>query len=406
MFSTGSIVVLSFGVFFASFVAEFHASRSAISFAFTLHNVCAALAIPLLGGLIDRVGPRRVILVGTTLFGLLLLSSKLLDARIEIAYLFFATLGLVGGTTSPVPYGVAVARWFDQHRGLALGLMAVGLGIGGVLMPLAAQRLIATVGWRNAYATLGCIVVVISLPVVALWLRDDPQQMGLQPDGAMNNTLQAVEIPTEGLSWYVTWHRPSFWLLVLVFFLAGIGLYGCMAHLPALLADRGLSARSGAAASAIVGLALLVGRFGAGYLLDRMFAPRLAMIVFGLAAVGIALLWSGGAAGVALLAAFLIGMGMGAEVDIIVYSLSRYFGVRALGTAFGVGFASYVLAGALGVWLMGAGFDLAQSYSLPLAVSFVSMVAAVALLSRLGPYVYAPRDLRTQTNKRSEQLPQ
>jgi MFS family permease len=158
--------------------------------------------------------------------------------------------------------------------------------------------------------------------------------------------------------------------------------------LPALLTDRGISARGAAVASSLVGVALLIGRIGAGYLLDRVFAPRLAMLFFGSTAVGIALLWAGSAGNLALLAAFLLGVGMGAEVDIIVYLMSRYFGLRALGTAFGYGFASYALAGALGVLLMGAGFDFTHSYTVPLGGFFVAMLLAAALMTRLGPYRY------------------
>ena len=112
------------------------------------------------------------------------------------------------------------------------------------------------------------------------------------------------------------------------------------------------------------------------------------LLIFGGAAVGIALLWAGSAGKIALVAAFFLGLGMGAEVDIIVFLMSRYFGLRALGTAFGFGFGSFSLAGALGVFLMGAGFDLSHSYSVPLGGFFVAMLSAIALMTRLGPYRY------------------
>jgi MFS family permease len=192
----------------------------------------------------------------------------------------------------------------------------------------------------------------------------------------------------EGLSWRDTWHQPTFWLLICAFFLAGASLFACVLHLPALLADRGVTAQGAAAASSVVGIALLVGRIGAGYLLDRIFAPRLAMLLFGSSAVGIALLSAGSVGKTAMVAAFLVGVGMGAEVDIIAYLMSRYFGLRALGTAFGYGFGSYALAGALGVLLMGAGFDLTHSYTVPLAGFFMAMVLAAGLMTRLGPYRY------------------
>jgi len=98
---------------------------------------------------------------------------------------------------------------------------------------------------------------------------------------------------------------------------------------------------------------------------------------------------SGTAGTLALIAGFFIGVGMGAEVDIIAFLMARYFGLRSLGTSFAYGFASYGLAGALGVYLMGAGFDRMHSYSFPLGGFFMIMVLAVALLSQLGPYRYS-----------------
>jgi MFS family permease len=386
---TGPIIVLSFGVFFKPLSQDFHAGRAAVSLAFTLHNVISAVCIPLVGRLMDSLGARRVILTGTALFGLILLSSELLGAGIAYLYLLYAALGVVGGSTSPVPYGVVVSRWFDQRRGLALGLMAFGLGLGAIAIPVVAQRLIAMFGWRTAYASFGCAALLVSLPVVATFLEEDPKEKGLWPDGTTPaQSAERNRNHLEGLIWRDTWHDPAFWLMISAFFLAGASLFACILHLPALLTDRGISARGAAVASSLVGVALLIGRIGAGYLLDRVFAPRLAMLFFGSTAVGIALLWAGSAGNLALLAAFLLGVGMGAEVDIIVYLMSRYFGLRALGTAFGYGFASYALAGALGVLLMGAGFDFTHSYTVPLGGFFVAMLLAAALMTRLGPYRY------------------
>jgi MFS family permease len=389
-FSTGTIVVLSFGVFFKPLSQYFHAGRAAVSLAFTLHGLVGAACVPLIGRLIDRFGARRVILTGTTIFGLVLLSSGLVGASITYLYLFYVALGLVSGTTSPVPYGVVVSRWFDRQRGLALGLMAFGLGLGAIAMPLVAQRLIAMFGWRATYATFGCAALLLSLPVVAAFLAEDPRQKGMWPDGiAPTQSAEQDKRHYEGLSWRDTWHQPTFWLLICAFFLAGASLFACVLHMPALLTDRGVSAQGAAVASSVVGVALLIGRIGAGYLLDRIFAPRLAMLLFGGSAVGIALLSAGSMGKLALVAAFLVGVGMGAEVDIIAYLMSRYFGLRALGTAFGYGFGSYAFAGALGVLLMGAGFDLTHSYTVPLAGFFIAMVLAAGLMTRLGPYRYA-----------------
>src|SRR6266436_2935218 len=238
-----------------------------------------------------------------------------------------------------------------------------------------------------AYAIFGFIVLLIPFPVVATLLKNDPVERGLLPDGVESQQSLAVrhgEIP--GLTWHEIWHSPTFWLLICVFFLTGASVHAGVLHMPALLTDRGLSPEHAALASSIIGLSLLVGRLGSGYLLDRFFAPRVAMSFFGASALGMAILWLGSTGNIALGAAFLVGLSMGAEADIIAYLISRYFGLRAFGTAFGFAFGSFVLAGALGTLTMGAGFDLTHSYRAPLGVVFFSMLGAVAFMSRLGPY--------------------
>ena len=388
------IIVYSFAVFFKPLSQEYHAGRAAISFAFTLQNVAAALFAPLTGRLIDRFGGRKVILPGTLIFGLLLVSSKLLGSKVWYLYVFFAVLGIVQGCTSPVGYSTVVSHWFNRRRGLGLGLMMLGIGVGAIAAPPVAQRLIAMFGWRAAYAIWGCAVLLIALPLATAFLRNDPGDKGLLPDGDREPDERGrdpIELrpANEGLSWHQIWRSSTFWLLISAFFLAGASVHACVLHLSALLTDRGVSAPAAAMAISVVGLAVLVGRVGTGYLLDKFFAPRLAAFFFCGAATGIGLLMIGSAGKIALGAAFLIGMGMGAEGDVIAYSISRYFGLRAFGTAYGYAFGSFVLAGAVGTLLMGVGFDFTRSYSVPLAGFFVAMLTAAGLMMLLGPYRYA-----------------
>jgi predicted MFS family arabinose efflux permease len=157
-----------------------------------------------------------------------------------------------------------------------------------------------------------------------------------------------------------------------------------------MLSDQGVSSNRVALATSFLGSALLIGRVCSGYLLDRFFAPRVAMCLFGAAACGIALLRTGAESGLLFPAVLLIGLGIGAEVDIIAYLVGRYFGLRAFGEIYGYAFASYVLAGALGPWLMGVGFDRFASYSSILVGFFLATLLAVVLMGRLGPYRFRP----------------
>jgi cyanate permease len=214
------------------------------------------------------------------------------------------------------------------------------------------------------------------------------------PDGTPPGvSTAAAEAAGLGLSAYDAWYSQTFWLMVCAFFLAGASVQGCLIHMAAILTDRGISVQTAALGSSLMGAAVLTGRVGTGYLLDRFFAPYLAVVFFGGAAVGIVLLWTGAATGVAFVGAFLVGLGMGAEVDFIPFLISRYFGLRSFGEIYGSAFGAYVLAGALGPLLMGAGFDLTGSYNVPLAALLTSALVATVLMTRLGPYRYHARPL-------------
>jgi MFS family permease len=385
------IIVYSFGVFIKPLTQELHSNRASISLAFTLANLLQSVSSPLAGRLADRFGARRVILLSSVIFALLLVSSHLLSPKLWDIYVFYGLLGFVGSGPAPIPYVKVISRWFDRRRGLALGLTMFGIGSGAILMPALAQRLITMLGWRSTYMVIGLLVLVVSVPVVAFFLKESPEEMGLLPDGAIAARQAAERQNTrEGMAWSDARRSKAFWLMVGAIFLVGASVHGCVVHLVPLLSDQGVSSNRVALATSLLGSALLIGRVGSGYLLDRFFAPRVALCLFGAAACGIALLRMGAASGLVLLAVFLIGLGMGSEVDIIAYLVSRYFGLRAFGEVYGYAFASYVLAGALGPWLMGLGFDRSGSYGSVLVGFFLATLLAVVLMTRLGPYRFRP----------------
>jgi MFS family permease len=385
------IIVYSFGVFIKPLTQELHSNRASISLAFTLANLLQSVSSPLAGRLADRFGARRVILLSTVILALLLVSSHLLSAKLWDFYVFYGLLGFVGSGPAPIPYVKVISRWFDRRRGLALGLTMFGIGSGAILMPALARRLIAMLGWRSTYMVIGLLVLVVSVPVVGFFLKESPEEMGLLPDGAIAARQAAEKQNTgEGMAWREVRRSKAFWLMVGAIFLVGASVHGCVLHLVPLLSDQGVSSNRVALATSFLGSALLIGRVGSGYLLDRFFAPRVAMCLFAAAACGIALLRMGAASGLVLLAVFLIGLGMGAEVDIIAYLVSRYFGLRAFGEVYGYAFASYVLAGALGPWFMGLGFDRSGSYGSVLLGFLLATLLAVVLMTRLGPYRFRP----------------
>src|SRR5579859_3278598 len=389
--NTATIVVFPFGIFARAISQEFHSGRGSISLAFTVHNLTAALCVPLAGRLVDRYGPRKVLLPFTALLGLTLICSKFLSGGIGQLYVFYLVLGLVSGGAGAMSYTDVVSHWFDRRRGLALSVMMLGMGSGAIVIPSVAQQLVARFGWRLAYSILGLAVLLIPLPVVAAFLKEKPQNMGLEPDGAAEAASAPASEEDYGLTAREALHTSELWIMLSALFLVTAGVHACFIHLPEILTDRGSTAQRAALASAFFGVGLFSGRVGCGYLLDRFFAPHVAALLFGGAALGIALLGAGHAIWTAFIAAFLVGLGIGAEVDLIGYLTSRYFGLRSFGEIFGWIWAVFGASGGLGAYLMGAGFDKTGSYAMPLAGFFCAALIAMLLMTRLGPYRYRAR---------------
>ncbi len=380
------IIGFTFSVFFKAIATEFHWNRSEISLGFSLSLLVLSIALPISGKLVDRFGARRVIVPGAVLFGLGLMAFTLLTNHLWQFYLTYLFIGLVGSGTAPIPYYKVISCWFNRRRGLALGIAMGGAGLGSSLMPYLAHSLIASSGWRTAYLVIGVIVVVVTVPVVALFLKERPAMKGQLADGeSESNARAATAAEAEGMTAAEARHSGTFWLMCTSFFLMSVTLGGCLIHMVPLLTDRGISGNAAAAAASVLGAATLLGRVGTGYLLDR-FAPHLvAMTLFLLSSVGITLLWSGTAGNLAFLAAFLVGMGMGAEGDIMAYMVGRYFGVRFFGEIYGVCLTIYTIGAIIGPMLMAAGFDTTHSYRTVLGPFVIATIIAALLMKQLGP---------------------
>jgi len=161
---------------------------------------------------------------------------------------------------------------------------------------------------------------------------------------------------------------------------------GVNSHVAPLLTDSGVSGSSAAFAASLFGVALVIGRIGNGYLVDRFFGPRVMAAVFAGAAIAVAILGSGLAVRWASAATLLLGLAAGAEGDLMPFLVSRYFGMRSMAEIYGCIFGAFTLGNATGRYLMAAGFDAWGSYKAPLGIAFVALVMAVLACFALGRY--------------------
>ena len=173
MVSFGSLLVFTFGIFLKPLTAEFGWSREAVSVAFGFAAMTVAVCSPVLGVLLDRFGPRKVILPCMTVFGLAFASLGLLTPNLGHLYAMFVVLGMVGNGTTQMGYSRAVSTWFDGRRGMALALVMAGVGTGAMVFPPLAQALIDKQGWSAAYLVLGALVLLFGIPLTALFVREN-----------------------------------------------------------------------------------------------------------------------------------------------------------------------------------------------------------------------------------------
>ncbi|MGC9951504.1 MAG: MFS transporter [Bryobacteraceae bacterium] len=346
-------------------------SRESVSAAFGFAALTVAVCSPPLGHLLDRFGPRRVILPCMAVFGVTFASLGFLTPRLAHLYAIFVVLGIVGNGTTQMGYSRAVSTWFDRRRGLALALVMAGVGTGAMLFPPVAQALIAGYGWRNAYLVLGALVLVLGLPLTAVFVRERPSGSVARRTGM---TL------AQGL------RSRAFRILVATLFLSSISMNGAITHLSPLLTDRGVPAANAALAASMLGLASFFGRLITGFLLDRFFGPRVGFCLCALAAGGILILARAGSSRPGVVAAVLIGLGVGAEADLTPYLLTRYFGLRAFSTLYGFTWTAYAVAGAIGPVWMGKTFDATGSYESLLTLLSATTLGAAGLLLWLPRY--------------------
>jgi MFS family permease len=376
----GPVLGFTFGVFLKPIMADTGWQRSTTSFALSFGGILSALAVPVLGRMMDRWSIRRVALPGLVVYTVFLCLMGLAPAVLWIFTLMFALAEMTSAIQTPLGYAKAISAWFDRRRGLALGIAMSGVGLGAFVVPQLAERLIERVGWRGAYVTLGLMTFVIAFPAVALWIREPRSGEG-ERGGAAAIVVLPGHTVREAAS------ATRFWMLGAAFFLVAIAINGTAAHIVPLLTDHGLSSAEAAATLGIFGLATMSGRLLGGFLVDRIFAPYVATFFFLAPIAGFAFFV--GAAGILpAVGVILMGMGLGTEIDLIAFLVTRYFGQRSFGQIYGYFFMIFGLGSSFGRFLAGLIFDLAGSYNPALIGAALALVIAVILVNRLGSYLY------------------
>lgn len=362
----GSLFVYTFTVFVKPLNAQFGWNREAISGGFAIAAMTVGFSSPLIGRLIDRLGPRRIILPCMTVFGCGVASLALLRAGIWQFYLTCFVIGLVGNGAAHLAYARSISTWFEKRLGTAMAFVMVGAGLGAMILPVIAQAVVTRSGWRAAYVALGGLALLLGLPLSWKFIRER--------GATREKTVAPVE--HSGMTLGQGLRSYAFWIIVAVLFVSSISMNGAITHLSALLTDRGITPGDAALCTALLGGTSVLGRIGTGWLLDRFFGARVALVISLITAGGIFLLARANSFSAGATAAALIGVGAGGEAAITPYLLTRYFGLRAFSTLYGVTWTFYAVAGATGPVILGRAFDSTGSYVSLLSILAVALAVA------------------------------
>lgn len=387
MGSSGSLMFTSMGVLINPLSAEFGWGRDEISYGATLITFGIIIGLLTSGFLIDRFGARRVLIASVILSILVVMTGPLYVASLPLFYTMLILAAIVGGPTNTSGYARVIATWFDRRRGLFIGINACGMGMGFAVAPIITDMAVTAGGWKAGYYAIGLFMLIVALPSVLFLVIDKPGDVGLQVDGDTHDKDdESVVDDSPSLDLRQALRTPTFWLLVFIVAALAFALQGTLIHLVPLLIDRGIESSTAALVASTVGLSMGAARLIVGYFLDYVFAPRLAMVVFSMAALSIVILLFTHSLPLYFLAAILIGFGIGTEGDLMAYMVSRYFGMRKFGAIFSCVFSFYILGTGAGPAIFGRSFVANGDYTQIHYISIGVMLIAIVLFSFLAPY--------------------
>ena len=375
LFSIVGLALYGLPLYYDFMVREFGWSRTQV----TSGNALSKLVIgPLFGfiagWIIDRFGPRRMMLAGILMAGVALMGLSAMSALwMFYAFYLFNALGYVCG--GPLPNQVLLSQWFREGRGKAMGFAYLGIGIGGALVPWLSYWLAGEWGWRGALRALGVLIIVLAAPMAFFTKEAPADRKGRKPDGSLAPLREVFR-------------KPAFYLLALGSMCSIAAVGGANQHLKLFLSlDQGYEQGDAARVISLVLTFSIGGRLLMGWLADHLPKKHVMLIIYSLVTAAIPLLFYASSRNAMFLFAVMFGLGLGGEYLIIPLMAAELFGVGVLGRVMGIVVTADGVAEALSPMLVGYLRDATGSYRAGfiwlIAVALVGAVAIVLLPRRL-----------------------
>lgn len=379
-FTIGAAMMHSYTVFLVAFVEYFGWSRGETSLAYSASQMVAGVSSPVVGALVDRLGPRRLLLLGGGLLVLGLTGSAFVTQLWQIVLLYGGVMTFGANCLGLVVFVPILSRTFVRHRGMAISIVQSANGFARALSAPVVQFLISGFGWRATYLIEAAFMAAVIFPLAAWFRRADPTRR-LRSGGAAAAPASSPAVAPRG-GWTLTeaMRTPHFWLLFAVYLFTGLGSFFVSLHQLAFAVDRGFDKLY---AAEVLGMGAFLAIFGTivtGTLSDYIGRELSAILAYGFSIVGVicALFITGPSQGWLLwLHACLFGLTWGARGPAITAKTADLFPGAQLGSILGVITIGSGLGSAIGSWGAGFIFDLSGSYELAFVLSIVSYLCGV-----------------------------
>lgn len=383
-----------FGVVLKPVAQDFGWDRSALTAAVLINMVVLSLCQPLLGWVIDRIGPRKVLITGAVLVGLVLIPLSYVSHLWQV-YLFYGVIGGVAfAATSPVNTTALVSRWFTRHRSIALSLATSGTPLGQlVIVPLAAWTLTMT-DWHTTYRLLAAVLVLVMAPLGFLLLRDRPSQPPTPVAPRAGRTrprdLAASLQPRQAFA------TPIFWLLAFGFVVCGFTMAFANTHFMAYADDMGMHPVDASRVISVVAIFSVAGSLALGWTADRTDRASVLGVTYGLRGIAYFMLFLLPHGNLIFAYAVILGISWSATTPLTAALAADTFGPASIGLIFGTMFTFMNLGAGAGAFFDAVIYDVTGNYHIALLINgFAGVLAAGAsfiagAIIRAGDHGSAP----------------
>jgi len=380
-------------VFLPPLLKYFGWTRARVSTLGAAGALMAGACGPLVGFLVDRIGARRVMLLGAIITGIGFLAASRSDSYYS---LLAANLMIAIGVTATtlIPASLVIAGWFSERRGLAMGLTFAGTSLGGAVMIVVANKAIAFGGWRAGYVAMALPMLAIVAPLVLFVVRSSPSVVNTSSESS-HARPEPVIVP--GVELTEAFRTRSFWLIAIAEFFYACAIGGILVHLVVYLIGAGYSASLSASGLSMIYLMSTLGKLAMGPSADRL-SPRVVLaLVFGGAAIGTLLLLAAGSG--LMLAGFIVLVGIAAGTPLVLLPLVfiQSLGLKRLGSVQGAAGIFATIGAAIGPVAAGRIFDVSGSYAIAFSVFAAMWLGAALAIFACLPLEQEIVRLRTRT---------